>query len=260
MTLLATTGPQLRVALRRPAFLGLLAANTALGAIGAMSATAFDGLSPGVGLIGGAARGWAVALAAWPVLAALSTTAVLCDRGSRRVGEALLLCGQPLRTQSASHVISATFVSLLATASAVPAGALVGLGDAVRQHDGFGGALPSSPSIFSLLGSTLYLVILCLALASALRTAPRTFATLVASSLVFLTALALGGQYAYEPLRALCANSPYGPMWAFVYDGPNRSQYSLPMSALHRLLVAAAWFVIAAGTFLRTTRPARGRT
>lgn len=259
-TTLAAGRSQLQVSLRRPAFRGLLGLNALLGLVGATTSTALHGLSPGTGVFGGATQGFSLAIAVWPVTAALSVGALSCDRRARQVGECLLVCGQSLRRQAGQQVAVAVLVGLVATLAALPAGALVGLGDAVRQNGGYLGLTQTTwPPLAPALPATLYLIVLAAALAAAVRTAPRFFGTLIVTALLFLTALPLAGQYADHRLRALCAATPLGPLWSLVYDGPDRNQFSLPMADWQRVAVVLGWLIVSGVVFSLASRPRRGR-
>jgi hypothetical protein len=250
-------GVQLRLALRRPGFRGLLFANVVAGAAGAMARTGLHGLSPGAGALGGTMGGFTAAVTAWPVLAAVAAAVFLCDRSARLVAESMLVCGLPLRRLSGAQIGAAVLASVVAIGVALPAGAIVGLGDALRQQGAYVGSGTVVPPFAAAVVGAGYLVVLFAALAVAVRTPPRLFGVLIVSILVFFAALPIGRDYRY--LRLLLAATPWGPLWATVYDQPARYELSLPMSTVHRAVVLAVWLAVSGVVLWFGTRPDRGR-
>lgn len=246
---------ELRLALTRPGFRQLVYANVLLAAAGAMAPTGIHGLSPGVGAIGGAAYGVRAAVLLFPAVAAVAAALAITDLFDRRMIDIFVLSGTSRLRIVAARACSTGAAALVALAAAPPVGAVVGLGDSLRQQGDYLGHWRSLPDLGMIALVASFLIVAFSAVAATLRTAHAAFGAIAGSVIGFLLLVQLSHGRGLP--RLLAAASPWGPLWSQVHH--QRDEFYLGMTSRGAMLGSLAWCLVAGALLLVSTRPGRNR-
>jgi hypothetical protein len=247
-------GSQTRLYLKQPSWFYLRLTLVAAGAVTATIPTGVEGEARGPGVLGGASWGVIGGLVALPLVAAMWCAAAITESEQTGLAQTQLLAGIGRRRQILSVASSTTLLTIAAIIFALIGGAVVGLGDAVRQHGHLVGGIQRPPPLLLIGAATVYLIALGAAAAAATRQRVWCFAALTTSFLVFLSVVAATrrtGGWTW-----LARGMPWAPLWASLHR--SKDLYWLAISPVQSAYVSSAWVLLALSTIALSTRSGRG--
>lgn len=207
------------------------------------------------GLAGGASIGLAASLCLLPVVALAAVVVLIGFDEESGIAREYRLAGISDRRRWAATWARALRVTAGAAVAGPLTGALVGLGDALRQGGTLTGEvfIPVHGLLLCALAA-LYLTLLGVALVVSMRNGTQAGIVVAATVTTFVGLLRLfppgsGG-------RALIELLPFSPLWATLFSR-GRSDYTLPMAASQRVGIALVYTLIAVAAIVLADARAR---
>jgi hypothetical protein len=234
----ALTAVTMRAALRHSSIRGVVAVAVAAGAVGASVPVGFRGLDEAAGVTGGLHYGLLGAAAVGPLVAVVLTTAISAGADDRGLSRELFLAGVDGPRRMLAAAVAGIAVSLLVLLAAPAAGAIAGLGDALRRGSTPFTEFDPSP-LMATVGPVVWFGVVTAAVAAIARRRLTVVALLTGGAPLFFVGLILSRDVGWA--RDALAATPYGPFWSMAYHNENDSTFTLEMSALARTAVLCAW-------------------
>jgi hypothetical protein len=204
-------------------------------------------------VLGGTTWGVAGGLIVLPLISALACAASITESEECGMAEVYVLAGISRLRHEVTTLSCAVLVSIAALPASALGGAVVGLGDAIRQHGSFLGPVQAPPPLVPVFAIVAYFVAIAAATAAITRRRTWSLGSLSVAYAAFVPAVYATrrtGGYTW-----LARAFPWSPLWSRFHR--TKDLYWLQVSTHEAILVFATWTILSAAAVKMATRAGR---